>query len=292
MTQRDGTSLSENSLPPDNQGDSPQARPASWPGWAIATAQGVRFYSRLPVPALPGEGNPHSAPDFRLMPRALPLAAIIIAMPAFAMATLASALDLPATLVAALTLTVLTLSTGAFHEDGLADTFDGLFGGHDKERRLEIMKDSRIGAFGGCALMLAFLLRFACLAALIEEGSLSILLAGLMAAAIWSRVLGIHVLAIDAPARAYGALATVGQPTIMTARTALGLGAGLCLVAALLGGAPLGGLIVGLGLAALAALGMAATARRLIGGPTGDIAGAVQQLAEVAVYLGLVMALV
>jgi adenosylcobinamide-GDP ribazoletransferase len=252
----------------------------------------VRFYSRLPVPALPGEGNPHSAPDFRLMPRALPFAAAIIALPALAMATLASAPDLPTTLVAALTLTVLTLSTGAFHEDGLADTFDGLFGGHDKERRLEIMKDSRIGTFGGCALMLAYLLRFSCLFALIEEGSLGILLAGLMAAAIWSRVLGIHVLAIDAPARAYGALATVGQPTIITARIALGLGAGLCLVAALLGGAPLGGLIVGLGLAALAALGMAATARRLIGGPTGDIAGAVQQLAEVAVYLGLVMALV
>jgi adenosylcobinamide-GDP ribazoletransferase len=298
MTQRDETdlpetslpetSLPEASLPPGKQGASlPQ-----WPGWPVATAQAVRFYSRLPVPALRGEADPHAAPDFRLMPRALPVAAMVIALPAVGMATLASFLDMPAMLVAALTLGVLTLSTGAFHEDGLADTFDGLFGGHDKERRLEIMKDSRIGTFGGCALMLGFLLRFACLVALIEEGSLPILLAALMAAAVWSRVLGIHVLAIDAPARAYGALATVGMPTVQTARIALGLGAGLCLIAALMGGAPILGLMIGLALAAVVGLGMAATARRLIGGPTGDIAGAVQQLSEICVYLGLVLALV
>jgi adenosylcobinamide-GDP ribazoletransferase len=279
MTQR-----GETSLPSDND--------QNWAGWPIATAQAVRFYSRLPVPALPGEADPHAAPDFRLMPRALPFAAAIIALPAMAVAALASALALPPMLVAALTLAALTLSTGAFHEDGLADSFDGLFGGHDKDRRLEIMKDSRIGTFGGCALMLAYLLRFSCLVALVEEGGTGILLAALMVAAIWSRVLGIHVLAIDPPARAYGALATVGMPTITTARIALGLGAGLCLVAALLGGAPPGGLMIGLALAALAALGMAATARRLIGGPTGDIAGAVQQLAEIAVYLGIVLALV
>jgi adenosylcobinamide-GDP ribazoletransferase len=288
MTQRDETDPPETSLPPDKQG----AGIPHWPGWRIATAQAVRFYSRLPVPAQPGEADPHMAPDFRLMPRALPFAAMVIALPALAVAALASALSLPAMLVAALTLAALTLSTGAFHEDGLADAFDGLFGGHDKERRLEIMKDSRIGTFGGCALMLAYLLRFACLVALIEEGNLAILLAGLIAAAIWSRVLGIHVLAIDAPARAYGALATVGMPTVETARIALGLGAGLCLIIAVSGGAPILGLMIGLALAAIVALGLAATARRLIGGPTGDIAGAVQQLAEIAVYLGLVLALV
>jgi adenosylcobinamide-GDP ribazoletransferase len=292
MTQRDETDLLETSLPPDTPSESPEAKQPHWPGWPIATAQAVRFYSRLPVPALPGEADPHAAPDFRLMPRALPFAAVIIVLPAMLMAAFASALSLPAMVVAALTLAVLTLSTGAFHEDGLADTFDGLFGGHEKERRLEIMKDSRIGTFGGAALMLAYLLRFSCLVALVDEGSLPILLAGLMAAAIWSRVLGIHVLAIDAPARAYGALATVGMPTVWTARIALALGAGLCLIATLPGGAPLGGLMIGLALAAFVALGMAATARRLIGGPTGDIAGAVQQLAEIAVYLGLIIALV
>ncbi len=54
----------------------------TWPGWPRATAQAIRFYSRLPVPALPGEADPHAAPDFRLMPRALPVAGLVIALPA------------------------------------------------------------------------------------------------------------------------------------------------------------------------------------------------------------------
>ncbi len=207
------------------------------------------------------------------------------------MLALAAALNLPVMVSAALVLTTLTLTTGAFHEDGLADTFDGLFGGHDKERRLEIMKDSRIGTFGGCALMLAFLLRFSLLIALIEEGGLAATLGALAIAAIWSRTLGIHVLAVEKPARAYGALATVGQPTVRTAQIALGLAGGLCLAAALAVGLPMAGLMLGLALGVFIALGMAATARRLIGGPTGDIAGAVQQLGEIAVMLGLVLAL-
>jgi adenosylcobinamide-GDP ribazoletransferase len=262
-----------------------------WPGWPRATAQAIRFYSRLPVPALPGEDDPHAAPDFRVMPRAVPLAALVIATPAMVVAALGLWLDLPATLVAALVLATLTLVTGAFHEDGLADSFDGLFGGHDKERRLEIMKDSRIGTFGGCALILAFLLRFSCLVIIVEDTSTGAVVMSLAAAAIWSRVLGIHVLAIDPPARAYGALATVGQPSLMTARLALGLGAALCLVLGLAGGIPAGGLILGLALGVFAALGLAAVARRLIGGPTGDIAGAIQQLAEIAVYLGIVISI-
>ncbi len=162
------------------------------------------------------------------------------------MLALAAALNLPVMVSAALVLTTLTLTTGAFHEDGLADTFDGLFGGHDKERRLEIMKDSRIGTFGGCALMLAFLLRFSLLIALIEEGGLAATLGALAIAAIWSRTLGIHVLAVEKPARAYGALATVGQPTVRTAQIALGLAGGLCLAAALAVGLPMAGLMLGL----------------------------------------------
>jgi adenosylcobinamide-GDP ribazoletransferase len=262
-----------------------------WPGWARATAQAIRFYSRLPVAALPGEGDPHAAPDFRLMPRALPFAAVVIALPAMGLAALVLWLELTPSIGAAIVLAGLTLTTGAFHEDGLADTCDGLFGGHDRERRLEIMKDSRIGTFGGCALILGFLLRWSCLAAILEEGAPALALASLAAAAIWSRVLGIHVLAADAPARAYGALATVGQPTRATAAIALSVGAVLCAMAGWMGGIAASGLITGLTLAAFSALGLGALARRLIGGPTGDIAGAVQQLAEIAVYLGVAVSL-
>jgi adenosylcobinamide-GDP ribazoletransferase len=71
------------------------------------------------------------------------------------------------------------LMTGALHEDGLADTFDGFFGGDTKARKLAIMKDSRIGTYGTCALVLALLSKFILLSALAEQGLLvvSLLLA-------------------------------------------------------------------------------------------------------------------
>lgn len=64
------------------------------------------------------------------------------------------------------------LMTGALHEDGLADTFDGFFGGYTQERKLTIMKDSRIGTYGTCALIVALLSKFMLLSALAEQGSL------------------------------------------------------------------------------------------------------------------------
>ncbi len=108
-------------------------------------------------------------PDFRTAPRMLPVAAAFIALPS-ALALLAcAAAGLPALVSGAVTVAVAAFTTGAFHEDGLADTFDGLGGGATPERRLEIMKDSRLGAFGGTALMLALILRVALLAALIDR---------------------------------------------------------------------------------------------------------------------------
>jgi len=118
--------------------DATQAPPPTWPGWLIATATCIRFYSRLPVPALPGE-SVHSLPDFRLVPRALPFAALAIALPAALIALLAGLAGVNTLLTAALTVTTLVLTTGALHEDGLADSADGLFGGHTPERRLELV---------------------------------------------------------------------------------------------------------------------------------------------------------
>jgi adenosylcobinamide-GDP ribazoletransferase len=136
------------------------AMPALTPArFALAVARCVRFYSRLPMPAIPGEADPHAIPDFRIEPVGLPVAAMIIALPAVLVTALAFAVRLDPVLVAALAITALVITTGAFHEDGLGDSADGLFGGHDPERRLEIMKDSRIGTFAGCALVLSLLLR-------------------------------------------------------------------------------------------------------------------------------------
>jgi adenosylcobinamide-GDP ribazoletransferase len=69
-----------------------------------------------------------------------------------------------------LCLLISLLMTGALHEDGLADTFDGFFGGHTKERKLTIMKDSHMGTFGTCAVVMALLGKFVLLSALAEQG--------------------------------------------------------------------------------------------------------------------------
>jgi adenosylcobinamide-GDP ribazoletransferase len=262
-----------------------------WPGLAVAFVQCIRFYSRLPMPRLKGEAVAHGIPDFRIIPRVLPLAAVLISLPAATVLWLVTLLGVDSALAATLAITVQVLVTGAFHEDGLADTADGLFGGHTIERRLEIMKDSRIGTFGGAALVLSLILRVTALAALIEASSGPSASLILLAAASWSRSMGIKVLADDAPARAYGAAAAVGRPTRGTMLCAMALALAITILVFVMAGLPpvsgLAALVLATALAAL----VAHLARRLIGGQTGDIAGAAQQLAEIGFYLGAVVSL-
>ncbi|SFC27075.1 adenosylcobinamide-GDP ribazoletransferase [Bosea sp. CRIB-10] len=266
--------------------DATQVTPPAWPGWLIATATCIRFYSRLPVPALPGE-NVHALPDFQLVPRALPFAALVIALPAALIALLAGLAGVNALLTAALAVTALVVTTGAFHEDGLADSADGLFGGHTPERRLEIMKDSRVGTFGALALGLSLLLRVSALAAILQGAGAWTVAAAVLVAAPWSRVEGLRILATTPPTRRDGASAAVGQPERSVLPVAYGLSAGLALVLVAAGALPLTGIVLGLAVSALTTLWLSRTAIRLIGGQTGDILGAAQQLGEIAIYLGL-----
>ncbi|UZF92876.1 adenosylcobinamide-GDP ribazoletransferase [Bosea sp. NBC_00550] len=265
--------------------------PPSWPGWPIATAICLRFYSRLPVPQLPGEADSHAIPDFRTVPRALPFAALIIALPAALVALAAGLAGLSGMVVAGLALTVLVLTTGAFHEDGLADTADGLFGGHTPERRLEIMKDSRVGSYGALALGLSLLLRASLLAMILDRSGAWAASAAVLVAAPWSRAEGLFLLATQPAARSGGASASVGQPTDLTARIALALSLLLASGITLAAHLPVTGLLLGFALAHGVAAVLSRLARRLIGGQTGDILGAAQQLAEIAIYLGLALAL-
>lgn len=257
----------------------------------LAVVRCVRFYSRLPTPKLGFETDKHAAPDFRTEPAGLPVAALIIALPGMAMLALAVWLRLDPLLSTALALAVMVVATGAFHEDGLGDTADGLFGGLTPERRLEIMKDSRIGAFAGVAIMLSLLLRIAALAAVLRGGGLDAALGAMAIAAMVSRVDGIRLLATLPVARAYGASAAVGQPPVGIALVAIGLTLVLIVPIWLISGLPLLGVLLGIGLSTLAVSLIASLARRLIGGQTGDIAGAAQQLSEIAIYLGLAIAL-
>ena len=178
---------------------------------------------------------------------------------------------LPASVVA---VGCLALVTGGLHEDGLADCFDAL-GGATVERRLAIMRDSRIGAHGATALGLVLLLRVSCLASMpAERAGLALVVASVLGRGAMLMVIG-----GVGPARAGGLAAPLGEAR----RGRLGVGLALALVAAL---------GVGAGLAAVAA-GVAAivagrVARVRFGGYTGDVLGATEMLAEAAALLTLV----
>ena len=245
----------------------------------------LRFYSRLPMPVLASETDPHAMLDFSRAIRMLPLAGVIIALPATILLIFAAELGLPATVSAALALGAGILTTGAFHEDGLADTADGFGGGASVDKKLEIMRDSRIGAYGGVALVLSLLIRWSALTALLQH-DLPSAAAALIANGAVSRVFALLPLAMLPPARTDGAAYAAMAP----GRTALTIALGF---AALIGLAPVAcGVSLAHTLAAIlaalaAALAMTHIARRQIKGSTGDVAGAAQQLAEMAFFCTL-----
>lgn len=250
----------------------------------------LRFYSRLPVPVLPWENDPHRPPDFETMPRLVPIAGAVIGTVGAAMLLLAEALGLGNSIAAALSVATLTLATGAFHEDGLADTADGFGGGATPAGRLEIMKDSRIGAFGGAALILAYALRIAALAELISRlGPWTSAVAVILVAAS-SRTAGLILMTLIPPARMAGWSYAVGQPSWRTLGVAWLVCAVLASLAALTAPLAPAGILLALILAAFVALIMTRLSSKLIGGQTGDVGGATQQLAEIAALLGLLIA--
>ncbi len=248
----------------------------------------LRFFTRLAVPPLPDEPAPYGAPDFTTVPRVLPLAGLLLALPAALVLVASWELRLGPFVAAALALAVLALITGAMHEDGLADVADGFGGGNTWMRRLEIMRDSRIGAYGGTALVLAFSLRLGALATLLDRSGAHAALALLVAAAV-SRTASLAPLVLLEPARPGGAGASVGRPTGTTLAIAAGLCVGLGLIAWGLG-LPLLGVALMLLLAPAAAYGLTTLAKRRIGGQTGDVVGACQQVAEIAALIGLLAA--
>ena len=187
-------------------------------------------------------------------------------------------LGLPAGLAAGLILASSIGLTGALHEDGLADTFDGLWGGQDRARRLEIMHDSRIGTYGVLALVLSVGLRWSALVALIGTGHL---LVAVITSAALSRAPMAMIMARLPNARASGVSVGAGRPTSHSLWLALGL-------ALTLGAVLVGFCVVKAALwAAVPVLLLAAVARARIGGQTGDILGASQQLAEIAALAAL-----
>lgn len=248
-----------------------------------APLRGVRaafvFLTRLPV-----GGFPYQRADFHWAAAHFPLVGALVG--AAGAGVFALAFPLGATVAALLSLGTTAFLTGAFHEDGLADTFDALGGSHNQARLFEILKDSRIGTFGAVALLVVLGLKVACLSALQPpNGAVALVLAHAFARVgpVWLLVTHEYV-SPDAAAKGKG-VAGAGLAQALVASTwALGF---VALAVASGGGVPLT-LLAALAapLAVSALLGV--WFRRRAGGVTGDFLGAAEQLGEVAALIVLI----
>jgi adenosylcobinamide-GDP ribazoletransferase len=224
--------------------------------------------TRLPLPS----GGRHRGAEAAW---AWPLAGAAVGLIGAAVGMAALWAGLVPVLAAVLVIAAQVLATGALHEDGLADTADGLWGGRDRARRLEIMRDSRIGSYGVMALLLVTLARWMALSLLIAMTDWG----AIVAAAAMSRAPMAAIMAALPNARDDGLSKGMGRPSGGAVLLAFAIAAAIGAV--LIGPAALSG-----GMAALAICGaLALAARARIGGQTGDILGASQQLAELALLL-------
>ncbi len=245
-------------------------------------ARALGFLSRVPIPARFFADHDGS---MRRTSGAFAIAGAVIALPPALFLGVLLHFDVKPELAALLALALQILLTGGLHEDGLADCADGLGGGRTRERMLEIMKDSRLGAYGGLALILSLGLRTEALAGIADTGPLAAGLSMIAVNAASRAALVWHWTSLP-PARADGVAAAVGQPDDAALKTALLSGGVIFAV----------GAIWGLGLAdALAAAVVAAFAvalftrlvRGKIQGHTGDTLGATEQVCEIALYVAL-----
>ncbi len=234
----------------------------------------VQMLTRLPTPRLQGFQPDWTTRAARYYPLAGQLVGAISAI------VLLGASHLWGGAVAAvLAVAAGALVTGGFHEDGLADTADGLGGGRTAEARLAIMKDSRIGTYGALALGLVTALRIAALAHMTPvQGALALLLAHGAARAAAVLVMAALPYAGDV---ATAKLAPAARPA-GPGEAALAVGLALWPALWMSWSAVLAGVVLASGAAGM----MTLQARRLIGGYTGDVLGAVEQLAETGLLLG------
>lgn len=286
------------SAPGAVSGPPPSVRLDAWGprAWRDDLIAGALLLTRLP---LAWRGPWPEGLALRAM-RAWPLVGAAVGLAGGLAAALAAALGLPALLVGLAAVAVAVALTGGLHEDGLADLADGLGGGRDRAAKLAIMRDSRIGSYGVIALVLGLGARAAAIGAIAAAGPLAAL-GALVAAGAASRAVLPVMLRRMPPARPDGLGRGAGRPTAAIEATAVALGALLAILGGLAGaavgadaeaggGGPGVAAVwlsgpVALAAGAMAAAGIALLARRQLGGQTGDVLGATQQTAEIAMLL-------
>ena len=244
---------------------------ADRPGFGNELRLAFAFLTRVPV-RLPA----HIA-DLPLAcaVRAFPFAGLVPGLTGALVYAIAWAIGIPPTLAGLLAVAAMAWTTGALHEDGLADFADA-GGGREPERRLEIMRDSRIGTFGVLALVVSTGLRAGALSYLAGPGDVAL---ALIAASCASRACVAYAMNALPHARSDGLSRGAGRPGRARTLDALAIGAAFLLLAG-----PMTA-IVGAAFAALATLAALARARKLLGGQTGDVLGSVQQISEIAILL-------
>lgn len=245
------------------------------------------FLTRLPIgdrSAVPDDLTEEDRPDYAPQPGVLADAIWLFPLVGFGVGTAGAIalglliwLDVPATVSATLAVGTMIWLTGALHEDGLADIADGFGGGKDKDSKLLIMRDSRVGTYGIVAVAIVLIAKIAALTAL-AEWSAGAAAATLIAAATWSRALFAPTMRWLEPARENGLGTNAGKPQEGTSWLGLTLAAALALLL-LLSPAGFGTLPI-LALGGLGAFIVGWIALKQIGGYTGDVLGAVQQIGE------------
>lgn len=240
----------------------------------------LQFFTRVPVPRWVG-----FAPEWlNHCTRYYPLVGVLVGMVAALIYAVAVPWWPPALAVLLCTAATVYL-TGAFHEDGFADVCDGFGGGMTRERVFEIMKDSRIGAYGTVGILLMLAIKCAALASI--AGTMAVvgaLVAGhtisrlCSAALIWR----MDYAKEEGKAKPLGHRMEDGEFGV-----AFATGGVVLLATAVAGSLPWRSLLLGVVLAAAAACWLARLFKRRVGGYTGDCLGAVQQLSEAAFYLGV-----
>ncbi len=208
---------------------------------------------------------------------AYPLAGVVVGVILATVIPLFLWIGVPGGIIAGLVLALSVILTGAMHEDGLADSADGLWGGWTTARRLEIMKDSHIGAYGVCAVALSLLIRWLALVVIISVGGYWV---AFIAVGALSRASMVVMMAVLPNARGSGLSSSVGRPPEAAVWLAIAIAVAF---------AALCGMMTLVLVAAAATAVCTAIAKAKIGGQTGDILGATQQITEMAMLIAVVV---
>jgi adenosylcobinamide-GDP ribazoletransferase len=250
-----------------------------WGAWLGARigefSASIHFLTRLPLPR--HEAGAAAGANLAQAVWAFPLAGFVVGLIGAIAYAVVDQLVLFAWPAAVLSVAATIFVTGALHEDGLADTADGFGGGDSREKKLEIMRDARIGTYGVCALIVALLVRAGVIAGLTEP----VLVApALIAAHVGARAVIPFVMLLLPAARSDGLVFAAGVPSGVAVAIAAALG-----FLALLFCLGLGHALVALLALAIAVALMSWLAMSQIGGQTGDVLGAVEQVSEIVILL-------